>query len=449
MTMLLTQSEAALREAAQYAVELAARHGARARASVHHEGITKIAVRDGEVETAERSGSQGLGLTVFHEGRRGSASTAGFDRAAVERVVAEAMLIAGHVQPDPDADMPAADALAFSGPAPVLYADSPRGPEALLDAAATMNRIAIAIAASDERLRAGESVAVATEGLWALATSDGFCRSVMRSNDTRWTVMLAHDEGGRTSDFCQSQERRADALASPEQLAKSAVDRVRNALGARPVGSRCCPVLFEPRTAATLVGELAGALTGTAQHRRMSFLPDPVGRGVAARHLDLHEDPFEPLGLASGGFDSEGIAGSSRAIVRSGVVEGLFLSSFTARKLGMASTGNADGHYNLRLGSTAEGGDWHEMLRMLGTGLVVTQFQGGKTDPASGNWTRAVRGLWVEDGQVIHAVADVTLAGTMPAMLNGIRAVGRDVERMGAIRTGSILIDDMRVGGRA
>ncbi|USQ95232.1 TldD/PmbA family protein [Caulobacter sp. RL271] len=449
MTRLLTQTEGDLRDAAQLAVELAAKRGARARASVHHDAVAKVAVRDGEVETAERSGSQGLGLTVFHDGRRGSASTAGFDRAAVERVVEEAMLIASHVQPDPDADFPPADGLAFSGPAPQLYADSPRGPESMLEAARAMDWVAAGIAASDRRLRAGESVAVATEGLWALATNDGFCRSAMRSNDGRWTVMLAQDEGGSVSDFCQSQERKADALSSAEQLAVTAADRARSALDARSVGSRRCSVLFEPRTAATLVGELAGALTGAAQHRRMSFLPDPIGRDVAAAHLDLHEDPFEPLGLASGGFDSEGIAGTPRAILRAGVVEGLFLSSFTGRKLGMSSTGNADGHYNLRLTSTAESGDWREMLRMLGSGLVVTQFQGGKTDPASGNWSQAVRGLWVEDGQVVHAVTDVTLAGTMSAMLHGVRAVGRDVERLGAIRTGSILIDDMQLGGRA
>jgi len=449
VTTLLTQSETIVREAAQCAVELAARRGARARASIRHEGIAKTAMRGGEIETAERSGSQNLGLTVFHEGRRGSASTAGFDRAAVERVVEEAMLIAGHVQPDPDADLPSADSLAFSSPAPLLYADSPRSPEAMLEAASAMDRVAAGIAASDSRLRAGESVAVATEGLWAVATSDGFCRSELCSNDARWTVMLAQDEGGSIADFCQSQERCADALSFAESLAQEAADRARCALGARAVGSRRCPVLFEPRTASTLVGELAGALTGAAQYRRMSFMPDPLGRSVAAAHLDLHEDPFEPLGLTSGGFDSEGIAGSSRAILRGGVAEGLFLSSFTARKLGMAPTGNADGYYNLRLTSTAESGDWPAMLRMLGTGLVITHFQGGKTDPASGNWTQAVRGLWVEGGQVVHAVTDVTLAGTMSAMLNGIRAVGHDVERLGAIRTGSILIDDMRVAGRA
>ncbi|SLJ88927.1 TldD/PmbA family protein [Novosphingobium mathurense] len=449
MSELLTQSEADLRDAASLAVDLAARRGAKARASVHHEGIAKIAVRNGEVETAERSGSQGLGITVFHDSRQGSASTAGFDRAAIERVVEEAMLIAQHVQPDVDADLPASDRLAHTGPAPELYADSPRSPDMLLDAAQVLDRAANEIAACDNRLRAGECVAVATEGLWALATSDGFCRSVQRSNDARWSVMLAHDEGGSTSAFCQSQERRVDALIPPDVLVGRAADRARQALGARTIGSRRCPVLFDPFTAAKLVGELAGALTGHAQYRRMSFLPDPVGRCVSASHLDLSEDPFEPLGLASGGFDSEGIAGSSRAILRQGAVEGLFLSTFSGRKLGMPSTGNADGFYNLRLTSSAASGDWQAMLEMLGTGLVVTEFQGGKTDPASGNWTQAIKGLWVEDGRVVHAVTDVTLASNMPAMLTGIRAVGLDVERQGAIRTGSILIDDMQVGGTA
>lgn len=449
MTTLLTHREAELRDAAALAVDLAARRGGKARASVHHEGFAKIAVRDGEVETAERSVSQGLGITIFSEGRQGSASTAGFDRKAIERVVEEAMLIAGHVQPDADAAPPAADSLAFSGPAPELYADSPRGPDVLLDAAQALDRMANDIASGDSRLRAGESVAVATEGLWALATSDGFCRSTQRSNDSRWSVMMAQDEAGRTSDFCQSQERCVAALLPPAVIVERAADRARRGLGARAVASRRGPVLFDPRTASVLVGELAGALTGHAQYRRMSFLLDPIGRSVAASHLDLSEDPFEPLGLASGGWDSEGIAGSSRAILRQGVAEGLFLSTLSGRKLGMVSTGNADGFYNLRLTSSTAGGDWQAMLDMLGTGLVVTEFQGGKTDPASGNWTQAIKGLWVEGGVVVHAVTDVTLGGNMAAMLLGIQAVGLDVERQGAIRTGSILIDEMQIGGRA
>jgi PmbA protein len=449
MSALLTQDEADLRDAAMRAVERAARRGATARASAHHEGIARIAVRHGEVETAERSGTQVLGLTVFHQGRRGVASTASFDPAAIERLVDEAMMIAHHVQPDPDAGLPPADSLAYTGISPLLYADSPRDPDTLLTAAMLADRIASEVAGVDPRLRVGESVAVATEGLWALATSDGFCRSIRRSNDGRWSVMLAQDEGGSTSAFCQSQERSVDALAPPVQLVRTAADRARAALGARAIASRRCPVLFVPRTAMSLVSDLAGALTGMAQFRGMTFLRAPLGQRVTASHLHLTEDPFEPLGLASGAFDSEGIAGSARPILRDGVVEGLFLSSVSGRKLGMTSTGNADGFYNLRLTSSAPGGDWPAMLRMLGTGLVVTEFQGGKTDPASGNWTQAIKGLWVEGGEVVHPVTDVTLAGQMPAMLNGIRAVGDDVERQGALRTGSILIDEMQVGGKA
>ncbi|QXT35637.1 hypothetical protein KV697_18330 [Sphingomonas sanguinis] len=449
MSALLTHDEAALRDAAALAVELAVRRGATARASAQHEGMARIAVRGGEVETAQRSGTQGLNLTVFHEGRRGMASTASFGFAAIERVVEEAMMIAAHVQPDPDAGLPPAEALAFSTPLPEIYADGPRDPDTLLASATLIDRMASDVVGGDPALRAGESVAVATEGLWALATSDGFCRSIRRSNDARWSVMLAQDEGGSTSAFCQSQERRVEALTPPERLVRTAADRARAGLGARAVTSRRCSVLFDPRTAVSLVSDLSGALTGMAQVRGMSFLREPLGQSVAAAHLDLIEDPFEPLGLASGGFDSEGIAGSTRHILRGGVVEGLFLSNFSGRKLGMASTGNADGFYNLRLTSNAPGGDFAAMLHRLGTGLIVTEFQGGKTDPATGNWTQAVKGLWVEDGRIVHAVTDATLAGHLPAMLKGIRAVGHDVERLGAIRTGSILVDDMQVGGTA
>lgn len=449
MSELLTQTEARVREAAAMAVDLAARSGAQARASAHHEGVAKIVMRGGEIETAERSGMQGLSLTVFHDGKQGSASTSAFDKPAIERVVAEALLIAEHVRADADAIMPASDLLAYSSPSPKIFETSPRSPDFLLDAAQTIDRTAGEIARTDSRLRTGECAAVGSEGLWALATSDGFCRSVKRSNDARWSVFLAQDGDNSLSAFCQSQERMVEDLLPADVLTRRAANRALQALNARPVASQRCPVLFDPRTAAGLVAEFASALTGQAQYRKMSFLAEPLGRQIAASHLQLEEDPFEPLGLASAGFDSEGIAGSKRAIVRDGIVEGLFLSTFTGRKLAMPSTGNADGFYNLRLASSAAGGDWQAMLDRLGTGLVVTEIQGGKTDPASGNWTHAVKGLWVENGSVAHAVSDVTLASTMPSMLRGILAVGDDVERQGAIRNGSILIDEMQVGGRA
>tara|TARA_A100001391_G_scaffold201546_1_gene188854 strand:- start:25969 stop:27321 length:1353 start_codon:yes stop_codon:yes gene_type:complete len=450
MSELLTHSEQELRDAAALAVDLAGRRGVGARASASNNGFAKIEVQAGEVETAERSGSQSLSITVFRDGKRGSASAATFDRAAIERVVEEAILIADHVQPDTDAGLAPTEWLALTGPQPEMFAEGQRDPETLMAAAFAIDQVAGAIAgASKGTLRVGQCAAVGSEGIWALATSDGFCRSSRTSNDGRWCVMLAQDDAGSTSDYCQSQERRPEDLLSAELIAQRAADRAGSALGARSIRSSRTPVLFDARTAASLAGELAGTLTGMAQYRKMSFLADPIGRAVCASHINLSEDPFEPLGLASGGFDSEGIAGSARSVVRSGVAEGLFLSAFTARKLGMAPTGNADGFYNLRLTSEADGGDWQAMLARLGTGLVVTGLHGGSTDPASGNWTRAVNGLWVEDGAVVHPVTDVTLAGSMPAMLKGIVAIGSDVERQGAIRTGPILIDEMQIGGSA
>lgn len=450
MSELLTHSEADLRDAATLAVERAKARGVAARASVNHDGLARIVARRGEIETAERSGSQALSITVFRDGRRGAASTAALDASAIERAVDEAVLIADHVQPDADADLPPAEWLAFDGPMPELYVECARGTDDLLAAAQAIDEAASGIAgAAAGRLQVSEAAAVATESLWALATSDGFCRSLRQSRDARWCAMMAQDASGNTSDFQQSQERSVAALMKAETIARRAAERAEAAMGARTVKSRRGAVLFDPRTAASVVGELAGALTGMAQYRRMSFLPDPLGRNVAADHLDLREDPYEPLGMASAPFDSEGIAGTTRSIVREGVAEGLFLSSFSGRKLGKRSTGNADGFYNLRLTSNAPSGDWAAMLRMLGTGLVVTGFQGGSTDPTSGNWTRAVKGLWIENGEIVHAVTDVTLAGNMPTMLGAIRAVGGDEERQGAIRTGSILIDDMQLGGSA
>jgi len=450
MSELLTHGEQELRDAAAMAVELAARHGVSARASASNDGFAKIEMQAGEVQTAERSGSQSLSLTVYRGGQRGSASAATFDRDAIERVVTEAVLIADHVQPDADAGMAPPEWLASEGPPPHMFAHGRRDTETLMASAGQLDQAAIAVAtASKGALRVGQSVAIGSEGIWALATSDGFCRSSRTSNDGRWCVMLAQDESGSTSDYWQSQERSPETLLQPEEIARRAAERVLSARGARSVRSSRHPVLFDARTSATLVGELAGTLTGTTQYRRMSFLVEPMGRAICASHIDLTEDPFEPLGLASGGFDSEGIAGTTRSIISGGICDGLFLSAFSARKLGMAPTGNADGFFNLRFTSAVDGGDWQAMLQRLGTGLVVTALEGGSTDPASGNWTHAVRGLWVEGGAIVHAVTDVTLGGSMPAMLNGIVAVGSGVERQGAIRTGPILIDEMQIGGSA
>jgi PmbA protein len=448
MSRQLTHSDSELRDLAAYAVERAGALGAVASATARNEYSGRVVVQAGEIEKAERDVRQMLGVTVYCEGRQASASTMALERGAIQRVVEEAVLIAKHVQPDPDDDLPPPDWLALTGPDPELYAPAERDADALLDAALSIDRLAQnAVAGSRVPVRVTEAAANAGEGIWALATSAGFCRSKHFSTNSRWCSMISQDAAGSASDYCDTRDRRAEALDPPQTLVAHALERTLRGRGAHSVPSRRGAVLFDPRTASTLVGEWARALNGTAQYRRDTFLPNPINRAFAANHLDLSEDPFEPYGLASGGFDSEGIAGAQRAIIQGGIGRALFLSTYSARKLGVRSTGNADGWYNLRLTSRTPAGDRAAMFSRLGTGLFVTSLQGGATDPVTGNWTRAIEGLWIENGEVAHAVSEVTLAGSAPAMIRNVIAVGEDVERFGAIRTGSVLIDEMQIGG--
>ena len=234
------------------------------------------------------------------------------------------------------------------------------------------------------------------------------------------------------------------------EVGRIAAEKALGMLGAEGLSTRRAPVLLDAPVASSLVRDLCAQLSGSAQFRRMTFLPDAVGQALAAPHLTLEEDPFEPYGLASAAFDSEGVAGARRAIVRAGVVEGLFLDTRLARKLGRASTGNASGMRNLTFTSTTTeyGDDLPGMLRKLGTGLWLTRFMGGGSNPATGVYSRAAAGFWVENGQVVRPVHGFTVAGNLQDMLKAIVAVGTDVHRDGAIRVASILLPDLQIAGR-
>ncbi|MEH3120729.1 MAG: metallopeptidase TldD-related protein [Sphingomonas phyllosphaerae] len=439
----LTQDEALLRAAAERAVTRGRALGAEVSAIAKARGGAEIVVRDGETDIAVRDGHVSLAVTLFRDGRRGSATTTSLDAAAVARAVEEAAAIAGAVEPDADAGLADPAWLAFDGEKPMLFESDAAGPAGLVEAA-----FAIEAAAKGAGRRVTGAGAATSDGLRVLATSAGFCRASQFSLHQRWCAVLAEDGAGFVQDGYDVTDRRVGALPTPEAIARIAVERALAARGGQRVASARVPVMFEPRVAAMLALELVGALSGGRQASGQTFLPDPLGRPVAAAHLELSEDPFEPWGLASSPFDDEGVAGMRRAILSAGEAQGLFLDARSARKLGMASTGNANGCYNLRL-TGADGGERSAMLRRLGTGLVVSELLGGATDPVRGGWTRAVAGFWVSGGAVAHPVRDITLAGEFPAMLRDIVAVGSDVERFGAVRTGSILIDAMQMGGAA
>lgn len=445
------QGEGALCDAAALAVEHARRLGADASsASAQASGGVRIVVRGGVAETAQRDGHQSLDCTVYRNGCRGSASSVALDAASIRRAVEEAMAIARHVQPDPFAGLADPDLLAHVTPQPPMFSPSEDDAGDLLDTALAIEASVTAgprTPAIDVRVT--EAGVATSDSAYALATSAGFCRSGSGSNHGRWAMVLAQAGADAVQDYEESSERCADRLACVSRLAADAVARTAAQLGARGLDSRRAPVILAPRAAVDLVSDLVGALNGGAQYRGASFLPDAIDRQVAAAHLDLVEDPYVPFGMASGAFDGEGVAGSRRDILSGGVARGYFLATASARRLGRQSTGNANGPWNLHLASSAPGGDAAALRRMMDTGLVVTRLLGGATDPVTGNWTRAVAGFWIERGEIVHPVQDITVGGRVETMLRDIVAVGSDSRRAGAITTGSILIDAMQIGGAA
>lgn len=408
----------------------------------------RVKARGGEVDTALRDARQGLSLTLYRGAAAGNVSTAALDDAAIHLAAEEAFALAGITTGDLTALPPDLPQMATYTPLPPLHAPSGRD-------AKDLRVIALAGDAMIRETSAAAGITIDTvaadvstsEGITALATSAGFCRSQIYSTHGIWAVALARDADGAANDSAGSSDRRYNMLEPMRTLADTAVARAVSQLGGRAVASHRGPVLFEARAAAALLGDLIAALTGSRQHAGATFLPAMLGRSVAAAHLDLSEDPFEAYGLASGGFDGEGIAGSRRAILNAGVAEGYFLGVRSARQLGMTPTGNAGGPWNLRFTSRTDGGSFDALCRRMERGLVISRIMGGATDPVTGNWTYAVSGTWMEGGMPTHAVADVTVGGNLRDMLMAIDAVGDDVHRSGAIRTGSLLIDGMQIGG--
>jgi PmbA protein len=250
-------------------------------------------------------------------------------------------------------------------------------------------------------------------------------------------------------DYWYTSERDARLLASPEAVGRYAAERTLSRLSARRVATCKVPVLFEAPLALGLLGAFTQAVSGGALYRKASFLVDALGKPVFADHIDVAEDPHVPGGMGSSPFDDEGVRTQARQVVEAGRLEGYFLSTYTARKLGMVTTGNAGGSHNLSLTSrlTRKGDDFQAMLRKLGTGLLVTELIGQGVNYVTGDYSRGAFGYWVENGRIQHAVQEITIAGNLADMFRNIVAVGADTITRGTKTTGSILIGQMSIAG--
>jgi PmbA protein len=409
-----------------------------------------VSVRKGELENVERNRDKGLSVTVYLGQRRGNASTSDFSPAAVAQTVQAAYDIARFTAEDPMAGLP--DEADIAEPAARALDLDLFHPWDINSeqAAALALRCEKAAFATDRRIRNSEGAAVsAQQSHFFSAHTHGFRGGFASSRHSISVSPIAGTGDAMQRDAWYSSMLSAQDLASPQRVGRYAAERALSRLGARKISTRQCPVLFESPLAAGLLGSLVQALSGGALYRQSSFLMNSLGKQVLPKHIDVSEDPFVKRGKGSSPFDDEGVRVAPRQVVEAGRVKGYFLSSYTARKLGMRTTGNAGGSHNLVLSSrlTRPGDDLDAMIRAMGRGLFVTELMGQGVNYVTGDYSRGASGFWVENGRIAYPVQEITIAGNMKSMLKDIEAIGADTYHYGAKATGSVLIGKMKVAG--
>jgi PmbA protein len=402
-----------------------------------------VTVRKGEVETIEYNRDKGVVVTVYLGQRRGHASSADTSKPAIEQAVDKALTIARYTEEDPCAGLADPDRLARTVPDLDLYHPWRIGVDEAIDIAQRCEAAALAV---DPRITNSEGATVsAYESEFAYANSLGFRGGYRTSRHGLSSSVIADDGNGMQRDYWYASSRAPSELESPESVGRTTGERTVRRLNARKITTRTAPVLFEAPIAGSLISHFVSAVSGGNLYRRSSFLLDSLGRPVFAPHVQIAERPLLPRGVASAPFDDEGVATADRDVVAHGVVNGYFLGSYSARKLGMATTGNAGGSHNLIVSHGDE--DFAAMLRRLGEGLLVTELLGQGVNPVTGDYSRGAAGFWVESGVIAYPVEEITIAGNLVEMYRGIVAIGSDVDRRGSKQTGSILIDRMTIAG--
>jgi len=409
-------------------------------------GLT-VTVRKGKPDTIEHNRDRSIGVTVYFgerpRVRRGHASTSDFSRAALEQTVDAAAAIARHTAEDDCAGLPDAELLARKQPDLDLYHPWPLSTEDAVDLAKRCEAAAFAVS---KKIRNSEGATVsAQQTQFAFANSLGFSGGFAGSRHWLSCAVIAEEKGLMQRDDWYSAARVPAKIADPRALGRYAGSRAAARLGGRKIATCQAPVLFEAPVAIGLIGHFVSAVNGGNLYRKTSFLVDSLGKEVFSPLMSIDERPLEPQGMASSAFDEEGVATRARWIVRNGTVEGYFLGSYAARKLGMKSTGSAGGHHNLIVKS--DGPDFEGMLRKMRRGLLVTELLGQGVNLVTGDYSRGAAGYWVEGGEIAFPVEEITIAGNLKEMFKQIAAIGSDVLVRSGRSSGSILVENMTIAG--
>ena len=445
-----SHSDDALRNIAQSMLDYANQRGATAASADVSVGFGQgVTVRHGEVETIEYNRDKGLSVTVYLGQQRGNASTSDFSPQAVRDTVDAALSIARYTAKDdcsglPDADMLARDCLDMD-----LYHpwDLP-----VDDAIALAKQCEQAALDADKRISNSEGVTVNLhEAQFITANSLGFIGGFPSSRHSLSCAVIAGQDDAMERDYWYAVARDAKDLMDAQQVGRIAAERTVRRLNARQIDTMQVPVLFEAPIASGLLGSFVSAVSGGSLYRKSSFLLDQLDQTIFAPHINIIDVPDIRKGLASSPFDDEGVQTQRRVIVENGVLRGYFLGSYSARKLGLRSTGNAGGNHNLVL--KASGGqpgdlDFAGLLKTMSRGLLVTELLGQGVNAVTGDYSRGAAGFWVENGEIQYSVQEITIAGNLKDMFRNIVAVGNDVLVQGSRQCGSILVEGMTIAGR-
>jgi len=402
-----------------------------------------VTVRLGEVETLEYQRDRGMGITAYVGGRKGAATTGDLSWPAIAATVEKAISIARFTAEDECSGLPDPDTLATAVPDLDLSHPWDIDAEGAIELA---RRCEAAALAADARITNSEGASVNTHRAERVyGNTLGFLGGYPSTYSSVSCVVMGQQGEQQERDYWYSAARDWRRLEDVEAIGREAALRTARRLGAHRIATTRAPVLFVPELARGLVGHFIAAIRGGAQYRRSSFLLDAAGTQLFPGFFGISERPHLPGALGSAPFDGEGCATHDRELVAAGVLDGYVLNTYAARKLGLRTTGNAGGVHNLLVHAGAD--DFEALLGRMGRGLVVTELMGQGVNGVTGDYSRGATGFWVEGGQIVHPVNEITIAGNLKDMYRSLVAVGSDVDERGALRTGSILVEEMTIAG--
>jgi PmbA protein len=440
----LSHSQKELEDLVRLALEEAAKLGASAaEVGISVDTGLSVTARLGEVETLEYQRDRGMGVTVYRGKRKGSASTADLNARAIRETVAKAFSIAGFTAEDECAGLPDPEDLAREIPDLDLFHPWEIEPERARELAVACEAAALSL---DKRIGNSEGATLSShQGLRVFGNSLGFLGGYPSSLHSLSCVVVAEQGEEMQRDYWYSSVRDWRELEPGASIGRKAAQRALDRLSARKLNTTTAPVLFVPELARGLFGHFLSAIRGASQYRRASFLLGAAGQQIFPSWMRISERPHLRKALSSAPFDSEGVATKDRELIENGVLTGYVLSTYSARKLGLKTTGNAGGVHNLIVAPGEEG--FEQLLRKMDRGLVVTELMGQGVNGVTGDYSRGAAGFWIEQGAIAYPVHEITIAGNLKDMYRHIVAVGNDVDLRGGIRTGSVLIESMTIAG--